>query len=70
MKPANILIDEHGEPHVMDFGLAKRVDKDVGATRTGSVVGTPSDMPPEQARGEKGLTVAADIDSLGAVLIR
>ena len=68
VKPANILIDEHGEPHVMDFGLAKRVDKDVGATRTGAVVGTPSYMPPEQARGEKGLTVAADIYSLGAVL--
>jgi WD40 repeat protein len=68
LKPGNILQDERGEPHVTDFGLARKVEGGSDVTRTGAVVGTPSYMAPEQARGEKGLSTAADVYSLGAVL--
>ncbi len=69
LKPANILLDINGEPYVTDFGLAKRIEGDSGLTQSGSVVGTPSYMPPEQAAGKvRDLTTAADVYSLGAVL--
>jgi serine/threonine-protein kinase len=68
LKPANILIDQAGEPQITDFGLAKRMDADAGLTQPGVIAGTPEYMAPEQARGEKILTVAADVYGLGAVL--
>ena len=70
IKPSNILVAEHDEPYVTDFGLAKRIGPDSGtaATLTGAVMGTPAYMPPEQARGTKSVTTAADIYSLGATL--
>lgn len=69
LKPGNILLDAQGEPHVTDFGLAKRVGLDSGMTASGSVVGTPHYMAPEQAAGKsKHLTTAADIYGLGAIL--
>jgi serine/threonine-protein kinase len=69
LKPSNILIDEHGRPHVMDFGLAKRVKAGDSLTQTGAIVGTPSYMAPEQAAGSRGvLSPASDVYSLGAVL--
>ena len=68
LKPGNILLDEAGEPYVCDFGLAKWIDDDRRLTITSAVLGTPHYIAPEQASGKPGLTNAADIYSLGAVL--
>ncbi|MCP5534353.1 MAG: protein kinase [Akkermansiaceae bacterium] len=67
LKPANILLDETGEPMVADFGLARLLHGPSGATITGSAIGTPAYMAPEQAAGGS-VTTAADVYSLGAVL--
>jgi WD40 repeat protein len=67
IKPSNILIDSQGEPQVTDFGLARRLGQDSDLTLSGAVMGSPRYMSPEQARGEKVLSVAVDVYSLGAV---
>lgn len=71
LKPSNIMLDdEHDEPHITDFGLAKHLgNQDSKQTRTGAVIGTPSYMAPEQAQGRtRELGPACDIYSLGAIL--
>jgi len=67
-KPSNVLLDANGNPRVTDFGLAKRIEADSELTGTGEILGTPSYMPPEQARGEtESVGKCSDIYSLGAV---
>ena len=65
LKPSNIMIDEKGQPVVMDFGLVKtRLSK--GLTQDGDVLGSPLYMSPEQLNGEK-LDARCDIYALGAI---
>lgn len=68
LKPANILMDKDGTPFVTDLGLAKQVDDMSELTRSGSVMGTPNYMSPEQASGSKDMSTATDIYSLGAIM--
>src|SRR6201984_3297291 len=68
IKPGNILLDQRGEPHLTDFGLARLVEQESTVTNSLDVLGTPSYMAPEQAAGRtKELAPAADVYSLGAV---
>jgi tetratricopeptide (TPR) repeat protein len=81
LKPGNVLLCRPGSgqalasgpargwvPKLADFGLAKVLSESLGITSTGDVLGTPSYMSPEQARGRKELTAGTDVYALGAVL--
>jgi eukaryotic-like serine/threonine-protein kinase len=69
IKPTNILLDEHGEPHLSDFGLAKLFGGSGELTQTRTVLGTPAYMAPEQACGRpEQVTTAVDVYSLGVIL--
>jgi len=66
LKPANILLDQSGEAYITDFGIARLLESEE-ITRTGSILGTPDYMSPEQCEG-KTLTFTSDIYSLGVIL--
>jgi serine/threonine-protein kinase len=69
LKPMNVLMTRSGLPKITDFGLAKRLEGDSSQTRSGTLMGTPSYMAPEQARGEvHEIGPSADLYALGAIL--
>jgi serine/threonine protein kinase len=69
LKPSNIMIDLQGEPHLMDFGLAKREAGEERITHDGRLLGTPAYMSPEQAQGNAHhADRRSDIYSLGVIL--
>ena len=69
MKPDNVLVDQHGQPHIADFGLARRDSGEMDKTREGGLMGTPLYMSPEQASGRSHEADArTDVWSLGVML--
>jgi len=78
LKPGNILVDADGEPHILDFGLAKLIDASEQVTSEtvvtsipGKIIGTLAFMSPEQASGQpSAIDMRTDVYSLGAVLYK
>lgn len=70
LKPSNLFLcgSDVAQVKILDFGIARRLATSQAMTRTGMVIGTPEYMAPEQARGSRDLTPAADLFSLGCVL--
>lgn len=70
VKPSNLLLRRGDSDRVvvLDFGIARKVRATQALTRTGTVIGTPGYMAPEQARGQSTLTPAVDVFALGCVL--
>lgn len=69
LKPSNVLLNHAGQPCLVDFGLARALDEFQDPTATGTILGTPSYMSPEQAAGRvREITQRSDVYSLGAIL--
>lgn len=69
LKPSNVLINEFGQPVIIDFGLAKLAHQDNALTVTGQLLGTPAYMAPEHATGRAAnVGPASDVYALGAIL--
>jgi serine/threonine protein kinase len=67
IKPSNVLIGERGDCMLTDFGIAKIMESSVEITRSGTILGTPAYMSPEQGAGQK-IDQRSDIYSLGVIL--
>ena len=72
IKPGNIFLPAGlaGDAKLIDFGLVRQEHNSIELTRTGNIVGTPSYMSPEQARGQREIDARADVFSLGCVLYK
>jgi WD40 repeat protein/predicted Ser/Thr protein kinase len=73
LKPTNILVEETGQPKVLDFGVARATDADLlteaALTQTGQLLGTPNYMSPEQVTGDPAaIDQRADVYALGVIL--
>jgi serine/threonine protein kinase len=68
IKPDNLMLTSRGEVKIVDLGIAKRIDEDQSLTQSGTSIGTPHYISPEQIRGQKDIDARADIYSLGATL--
>ena len=74
LKPANILVQEDGQPKVLDFGVARAIDRDerlaTVLTHAGQVIGTLAYMSPEQVEGTQHADTRADVYALGVLLYK
>ena len=69
LKPANVLLDEDGLPHIIDFGVARCIDQLTHSKAANTISGTPCYMSPEQALGDAtSLGPHTDVYGLGAIL--
>jgi serine/threonine protein kinase len=70
LKPSNVMINQRGEPVIMDFGLARRLNQEESRlTQQGDILGTPAYMSPEQIRGDpEALGPGCDVYGLGVIL--
>ncbi|MCC6605330.1 MAG: serine/threonine protein kinase [Anaerolineae bacterium] len=70
LKPSNVLFDQYGDAFLADFGIVHVSSSTNALTASGSLVGTPTYMSPEQVYGDKQLDGRSDIYALGVILFQ
>ena len=73
LKPGNILVDSHGQPKIIDFGVARSTDSDLAVTTlqtdVGQLIGTLQYMSPEQCEADPSdIDIRSDVYALGVIL--